>query len=510
VKLRLFIILLLNLAVISCVQRPSPELLAQFKQPSTYLAVDPSSSNYQDVQRLRDFQPERTGVLILSDGLSAFAARIALIDRANQSIDAQYYMLKGDLTGDIFLARLLKASKRGVRVRLLIDDINTASMDDKLTALAMQPNIELRVFNPFYQRGFRGGNMLGDFGRLNKRMHNKSLTVDGLATVVGGRNIGDEYFAATEEVNFNDFDALAIGPVVEKVSQAFDLYWNSEQTYPIEALNTADVDSHAEFLKLEQQLYQNDVKSFIQAHQRYAQLFANKRLADFLYWCDGEVLVDHPVKGTDFPQDVSDNLARLLSHAEQSILLSSPYFVPGEAGTDVLVALAEKGIDISVLTNSLAATDVAAVHAGYKKYRKRLVEGNVFLYELKPNATQKQRLAFFGKGASRASLHSKVFVIDEETLFVGSFNWDPRSISLNTEMGLVLTCPDLSKEIVHKVKMNLPYKSYQLSLDSEDDLIWTEAYRDKQASTYDSEPLASFWRKFQSWIAGLLPIESQL
>ncbi|GGA95150.1 phospholipase D family protein [Agarivorans gilvus] len=485
-------------------------MLAQYKRPSTYLAVDPSSNNYQDIQRLRDFQPERTGVLVLNDGLGAFAVRIALIDRASQSIDAQYYMLKGDLTGDIFLARLLKASKRGVRVRLLIDDINTASMDDKLTALAMQPNIELRVFNPFYQRGFRGGNMLGDFGRLNKRMHNKSLTIDGLATVVGGRNIGDEYFAATEEVNFNDFDALAIGPVVEKVSQAFDLYWNSEQSYPIEALNSKDVDSHAEFLKLEQQLYQNDVKSFIRAHQSYAQLLADKRMADFLYWCDGDVLVDHPVKGTDYPQDVSHNLAKLLSHAEQSILLSSPYFIPGEAGSDALVALADKGIDISVLTNSLAATDVAAVHAGYKKYRKRLVEGNVFIYELKPDAKQKQRLAFFGKSASRASLHSKVFVIDEETLFVGSFNWDPRSISLNTEMGLVLTCPDLGKEIAHRVKNNLPYRSYQLSLDSKDDLVWTEAFRDKAARVYDSEPQASIWRKFQSWIIGLLPVESQL
>ncbi len=509
-KLRFFILLLLSFTLISCAQRPSTELVAQFKRSSAHLAPDPASNNYQNIQRIRDYQPGRTGVLVLSDGLSAFAARIALIDKASQSIDAQYYMLKGDLTGDIFLSRLLKAAKRGVRVRLLIDDINTASMDDKLKALAMQPNIELRIFNPFYQRGFRSSNMLGDFSRLNKRMHNKSLTVDSLVTVVGGRNIGDEYFAAREDVNFNDFDALALGPVVEKVSQAFDLYWNSEQSYPIQALNRATIDSHAELIKLEQQLYQNDVKSFIKAHQRYAKLLADKRLIDFLYWCDGQVLVDHPVKGTDYPLDVSHNLAKLLRDAQQSILLSSPYFVPGEAGTDALVALANKGIDISILTNSLAANDVAAVHAGYKKYRKRLVDGNIFLYELKPNAKQKHRLAFFGKGASRAALHSKVFVIDEESLFVGSFNWDPRSISINTEMGLVLTCPDLSKEITRRVRMNLPYKSYQLSLNSENDLVWTEAYRDKEASIYDSEPQASWWRRFQSWFVGLLPVENQL
>jgi putative cardiolipin synthase len=191
-------------------------------------------------------------------------------------------------------------------------------------------------------------------------------------------------------------------------------------------------------------------------------------------------------------------------------LLSSPYFVPGEDGTEGLIELANKGIDVSVITNSLAATDVAAVHSGYKKYRKRLVEANVFVYEVKPDASQKQRLDFFGKGASRASLHSKMFVIDEEKLFIGSFNWDPRSINLNTEMGLLLTCPNLAERVFNGVHAELPYKSYLLELDPKQQLEWVESLRGQEEIRYSSEPKASAWRKFQAWIVGLLPIEDQL
>ncbi|MGY5453345.1 phospholipase D family protein [Agarivorans sp. MS3-6] len=496
--------------LLACAQRPSDELIAQFKHPSYTLTADSESINKGKVRQITQYQPEKTAITILSDGISAFAARIALIKQAELTIDAQYYMIKEDMTGAIFLAYLLEAADRGVRVRLLIDDINTSNYDDVLKALALDDRIEIRIFNPFYDRNFRGTNMLGDFDRLNSRMHNKSLTIDGLVTVVGGRNIGDEYFSAQDDLEFTDLDAIAIGPLVAEVNQAFDLYWNDVRAYPIEALNSKDVDVQAQFRRLEQQMFKHSVKSFVKAHLKHQQILENQSFRDFIYWCDGRVLVDHPNKDSNYPFDVSTNLAGVLEAAEQSILLSSPYFVPGEAGTEGLIALADKGIDVSVVTNSLAATDVAAVHSGYKKYRKQLVAGNVFLYEVKPDAKQKQRLAFFGKGASRASLHSKMFVVDEEKIFIGSFNWDPRSINLNTEMGLLLTCPNLAKVIVKGVNADLPYKSYRVQLDQQQDLQWIEKRREQAEAVYTSEPKASLWRKFQAWIVGLLPVEDQL
>ncbi|MDO6762153.1 phospholipase D family protein [Agarivorans sp. 1_MG-2023] len=507
---RIVVILFVSQALLACAQRPSNELIEQHKQASYTLTLPQDSINQLKIDHITQYQPGKTGIAILADGISAFAARIALIEQAEQSIDAQYYMIKEDMTGAIFLGNLLKAADRGVRVRLLIDDINTSNYDDVLKALSLHHNIEVRIFNPFYDRTFRGTNMVGDFNRLNSRMHNKSLTIDGVITVVGGRNIGDEYFSAKAELEFADLDAIALGPVVKEVSQAFDLYWNGFRAYPIEALNPHDIDQQSQYRRLEQQIFKNSVKSFIVAHQRYQQLLANQDFRDHLYWCDGRLLVDHPGKDPAYPSDVSSNLGVALSKAEQSIMLSSPYFVPGEEGTKGLLALANKGIDVSVITNSLAATDVAAVHSGYKKYRKRLVEGNVFLYEVKPDAKQKERLAFFGKGASRASLHSKMFIIDEEKLFIGSFNWDPRSINLNTEMGLLLTCPNLAELIHRSVYEELPYKSYLLALDQQQDLEWIEKRREQEEIRYNKEPKASAWRKFQAWIVGLLPLEDQL
>ncbi|WP_215426400.1 phospholipase D family protein [Agarivorans albus] len=506
----LLLILFVSQLLFACAQRPSDELIQQYKQPSYTIKPGVESENQFKVNQITQYQPGKNGIAVLSDGISAFAARIALIEEAQLSIDAQYYMIKEDMTGAIFLGNLIGAADRGVRVRLLIDDINTSNYDDVLKAMALHDNIEVRVFNPFYDRTFRATNMVGDFERLNSRMHNKSLTIDGLITVVGGRNIGDEYFSAKDDLEFSDIDAIALGPIVDEVNQAFDLYWNNIRSYPIESLNTKQIDIQAQYRRLEQQIFKNSVKSFVVAHLRYAKLIEDKTFRDYLYWCDGRLLVDHPNKDGDFASDVSTNLARVLEQSEQSILLSSPYFVPGEEGTSGLIELAHKGIDVSVITNSLAATDVAAVHSGYKKYRKRLVEGNVFLYEVKPDAKQKQRLAFFGKGASRASLHSKVFVIDEEKLFIGSFNWDPRSINLNTEMGLLLTCPNLAYLVFNAVHDELPFKSYLLELDDKQQLEWVETFREQAETRYDSEPKASAWRKFQAWIVGLLPIEDQL
>ncbi|WP_432463152.1 MULTISPECIES: phospholipase D family protein [unclassified Agarivorans] len=507
---KLIIMAFAGLVFFGCAQRPDPALIAQYKQASYALIAPDELSNKQSIMQLQSYQPGKNGIAILPDGVSALAARIALIEKAQLSIDAQYYMIKEDLTGAIFLGHLLKAAERGVRVRLLMDDINTNNYDDMLKAITMHPNIEVRIFNPFYNRRFRVTNMLGDFQRLNSRMHNKSLTIDGLISVVGGRNIGDEYFSARDDLDFADIDAMAFGPVVQQVSQAFDLYWNDRRSYPMEALNLKSVDQDAQLRRLEQQLFSQSLKPLLQAHTRYQQLISNHSLRDVLYWCDAELFVDHPDKNPDFAQDVASNLAQVLGRAKQTILLSSPYFVPGVAGSQGLSAIAKSGVDVSVITNSLAATDVAAVHAGYKNYRQQLLEANVFIYEIKPDAKQRQRLAFFGKGASRASLHSKLFVIDQEKLFIGSFNWDPRSINLNTEMGLLLSCPNLADKVTQQIRDNLDYKSYQVQLDSNHRLRWREKLRNQTEIIYSQEPKATLWRKFQAWLVGLLPLEDQL
>jgi putative cardiolipin synthase len=431
---------------------------------------------------------------------------------AQRSIDVQYYIWHGDHTGVLLFEALWKAAERGVRVRLLLDDINTKGLDDTIAALDAHPNIEVRLYNPFTNRSARVFNYIGDFSRVNRRMHNKSFTVDNQATIVGGRNVGDEYFGAGEGVAFADLDVLAIGPVVNEVSAEFDRYWNCDSSYPAASLIEAKAGG-AERLQA----------SFAQTHadpesSAYLKSLADTQLITALKeqrlayeWVDARVVSDDPAKTLD-KENRSDllllpQMLESVGPPVHSFHLISPYFVPGDEGTASLQKLAQQGIKVRVLTNSLESTDVSAVHAGYAKRRKALLEAGVQLFELKRGEAPKNPEGKGGRGSSSASLHAKTFAVDSERAFVGSFNFDPRSARLNTEMGVVFGSQALGRQLAGAFDTQVPQRAYEVRLtDDKRNLVWIEQTPAGE-KRYDSEPGAGFFRRMSVGFLSILPIE---
>ena len=452
--------------------------------------------------------PGLSGILPLADGREAFAARALLAQRAERSLDVQYYIWHGDLTGTLLLDALRSAAARGVRVRLLLDDNNTDGLDPLLLALDRVPNVEVRLFNPFAWRGWRPIGYLTDFARLNRRMHNKSFTADNQATIVGGRNIGDEYFGAGDDFLFVDLDVLAIGPVVQDVSRDFDRYWNSASAYPVASL----VDGAASPDELARQAaglrVQPAARSYIEALRTlpFVEQLAQRSLA--LEWSAARLVSDDPGKvlGTAAPQSrMAVQLGALLGEPRQRVDLVSPYFVPGKETTRTLSDMARQGIHVRVLTNSLQATDVAAVHAGYAKWRRDLLEAGVSLYELRrmdDGATQQRRIG----GSSSSSLHAKTFGVDGRRIFVGSFNLDPRSIALNTEMGLVIDSAALAGQLDAKLSQDMPVQAYEVRLDANGKLVWLERTRSGVVE-HDQEPGTGVWKRAGVRVLSWLPID---
>jgi putative cardiolipin synthase len=459
--------------------------------------------------------PEKSALAVLGPGLDAFAARILLIEAAERAVDAQYYIFHDDVTGRIFLSRLLAAADRGVRVRLLLDDLGSSGIDPLIAAADAHPHLEVRLFNPL-RRGalLRPLDLLSRPFRLNHRMHNKMLAVDGAGAVVGGRNIGDEYFDAHEDVNFADLDLLAFGPVLPQLGESFDLYWNSRYAVPAATFRSLRADPEAVArVRAELAQHEKDTKESAYAERiRSSTLVrdaAEERVP--LYWAPTRAVADLPDKITARGKDLertllSKRLGPLFEEAHSELLIVSPYFIPGDSGVDYLRSARERGVRVRILTNSLAATDVPAVHAGYKGYRKPLVEAGVELYELRPGGEALREAHRRGRfGSSSASLHAKTFGFDGRTVFVGSLNLDPRSVDLNTELGLVVESPELAvrqeKGFEH---LSNPEFAWQLALD-DGHLVW-EAGDER----VDREPDTSWWTRFSVGFLALLPIEGQL
>ncbi|MCE9679446.1 phospholipase D family protein [Shewanella sp. AS1] len=451
--------------------------------------------------------PDDTGVLPLYSGVDAFVARLAIIDAAQSSIDLQYYIYHDDETGRLLSWHLIDAANRGVRIRVLLDDLTTQTLDDALSILAQHPNIEIRLFNPNSERNFRGIAMLAGLSRLNHRMHNKSLTVDNLATILGGRNVGNEYFSKNSEVDFGDFDLLTIGRAVKQVSDEFDLYWNSQVVQSINNLVPA-ADKEKQALAM-QRLAKRKAEF---AHDEYLKRLELSQLLQQIkqhgiswYWGKAELFYDPPEKAKNAQREdwLLSDLKVFLSQAKQEVVIISPYFVPTAAGCQVLIDAVKSGVAVTVLTNSLSATDVLAVFAGYKAYRQRLVENGVTVYEVKAN--NEHRISAW-KGSSRSSLHAKTFVIDKRAVFVGSFNFDPRSALINTEMGLTIEQAEFAQDISQLLQQALTRNSYRLALEG-GQLIWRDELDGK---LYYADPDTSFWQRFMADLIGLLPIESQL
>lgn len=442
--------------------------------------------------------PGLSGIYPLSNGPDAFAARMLLARFAELTIDAQYYMWHGDTTGSLLLTELLAAAQRGVRVRILVDDNGTQGLDAVLAALNTHPNIQIRIFNPFAQRRMKWLGFLYDFSRLNRRMHNKSFTVDNQVTVIGGRNIGDEYFGASNGVLFADLDVLAIGPVVPEVSQDFDRYWASSSAYPVELILPA---GQAIALSGLQHYADEQLASSIGQQYRRAveQSQIHRQLGDGslpMHWASVLMLSDDPakIKGNSSAETLLINkLDRVLGKPQHSLLLVSPYFVPTEEGSQYFANLARQGVDVQVLTNSLAATDVSVVHAGYAKWRKFLLKNGVQLREMRRAADVERASKRQGFGALGASLHAKTFAVDAQRVFVGSMNFDPRSVALNAELGFIIDSPDLAAEVNHVFSKDLPNWAYRVELDDNDRLLW-HWQNGFDSGVYDAEPEVNWWQ----------------
>jgi cardiolipin synthase C len=459
--------------------------------------------------------PGKSGVAPLIEGPTAFAARIVLAGAAEATIDARYYIWQKDLTGLLLLESLYEAAERGVRVRLLLDDNGIPDLDPELAEMDAHPNIEVRIFNPFVLRSPRIVSYALDFGRLNRRMHNKSMTFDSVAAIIGGRNIGDIYFYRNEEVNYFDFDVAVIGEAAREVEDDFDLYWASDSA--IEAskvLPPADPDggvlarsvaaARAAPGGLE---YQESIESL----KLLDQLADDARGFD---WAEMKLVSDDPAKGLGrIPEEgyLYSRLLDILSAPQTEVDLISAYFVPGPVVREALTRWAENGIKVRTLTNAQEATDVLPVHGAYQQYRNELLQSGVELYELKSTQELRSLVAQFGLVGSRnSSLHAKTFVVDRSELFVGSYNFDARSAFLNTEMGFLIDSPQLAAEIYEKLDTNLDEWAYQVVEGEGNDLRWVDRSEGPNEIVHDTEPNTTALSRGLAKFIGYLPIEWML
>jgi cardiolipin synthase C len=484
-------------------------------RPATY-AMEPDAATPlgQAVTARTQQHPGKTGITPIPDGRIAFGTRMLLARAASRSIDIQTYIWHDDATGTLLFEEIMQAARRGVRVRLLLDDINTTDSLDRILAMLMhQPNIELRLYNPFVDRSTKVTGLLTDFTRLNRRMHNKSFTVDNLVTVVGGRNIADEYFEAAQEEGLVDLDVIAIGEAVHPVSAQFDLYWNSASAYPatailagVKAANSKDLEQRAE--EVQASPAAAAFAAAIRTTTEVQNLLEGKLNIE---WTTAQLINDDPAKtlrpSSEADLELLPKLQAALGNPSASLDLVSPYFVPGDKGTEALEALARRGVAVRILTNSLAATDVSSVHSGYAKRRVPLLRAGVQLYELKPDdATIKKHAKQVGSGA-KSALHAKTYATDRRLIFVGSFNLDPRSSKLNTEMGLVIDSPTLAGRLDDALGKVFPDAAYRVTLNDSGDLRWEDGSKGK---TYTADPETSWFRRMMVHIQSWLPIESLL
>ena len=517
------IIIRLVAAVVILMTAGCTTLPKDFERSESYALTDTESTTFgKMLAAKRAAHPEKSGFHLLGSGLDAFVARAVLSNYAERSIDVQYYLYHNDLIGKLFTDLLLKAADRGVRVRLLVDDMDLAGRDLGAAALDSHPNLEVRIFNPFSRNVGRTSQFVTRLGSVTRRMHNKSFTVDNQITILGGRNIGNEYFDANPDLAFADLDVMAIGPVAKEVSSVFDRYWNSELAYPASVLHKGEPPTPEKIEELREKL-----NEFVtdQIDGEYLRALRNSELAEKVRknrvefrWGDAEVVFDQPEKLLhDFSKTeyhLSPMLRPYLEGLNKELILFSPYFVPGKSGTTFLTQLSQRGVRVRILTNSLASNDVGIVHAGYKKYRRGLLQGGVELYELNKKLNRNQRKEKKGvEGSSKASLHAKSFVFDRTQVFIGSLNLDPRALVHNTEIGVVIKVPEIAEEMATWFDKNIEHIAFRLELKKSkngyDQLYWHGWEKEKQV-VYTHEPHTGFWRRFGISFMSIWPIESQL
>lgn len=471
-------------------------------------------------------QAGNSGVILLGDGVDAFVGRAVLATLAEKSLDVQYYMFHQDTVGRLLIREFVKAADRGVRVRLLIDDMYGEEADDVWSALDTHPNMEVRLYNPFVRGKSKGLQMVTQAKRVNHRMHSKTYTVDNQFTIVGGRNIGDEYFNADENVAFSDLDAMAIGPVVPQVSNEFDEYWNNRHSFPITTLIAGVEEKNIPEGALDS--LREDLDKFYQQPQTLAYRDAVKS-SDFanalrnntarFSFSQAKIIHDSAEKMTKEHENWKEELlisqlAPYIKEAKEQFTLVSPYFVPGKNGADAICKLAEQGVRVRILTNSLVSNDVAAVHTGYIRHRKQLLRCGVELYELNEKLKELEAKLFtWLPGLSKSSLHAKTMAMDKELMFVGSFNFDKRSLNINTEIGILFQDPVLASHSAQHFDEHIDKIAFRVELVKDDrgkeSMRWTATEEDKEV-VFTHEPYASFWKRLSVNLMRILPIDSML
>jgi cardiolipin synthase C len=509
-----------------------PPATAFERQVTHALPVTETTPLHAALAPLEAAHPDQSGFRVLASGTDALQMRIALARAATRTLDMQYYIANEDTTGKLLLGAALYAADHGVRVRMLVDDLNFKDIDRVMAGLNSHENIEIRVFNPFgsAQEGVfeRTTNVFTQIGHFTRRMHNKAMIADNQIAIVGGRNLGDEYFSASETLQFRDLDVLAAGPITADISASFDDYWNSSIAYPLRVLNkqkfdAKELDQTRDELRQHWRTNADPYNAKPLNATPLASQIAGGQLG--LTWAPAEFKADLPEKiehpSPDYVSPPMQRLGELLHDAKKDFLITSPYFVPHDTGVKAVGELTRRGVRIAVLTNSLAATDAVAVQAGYSPFRVPLLRAGVELYEFKPQ--QNGAGSSVGGTSSRASLHAKTYVIDRQILVIGSMNLDPRSANLNTELALIIHSAQLAGQVAQLFdRATAPEVSYRVTLADDaqlaylrsigaplSPLVWTDVENGTRR-TYIFDPQAGLYRNALTGLFSLLPVNAEL
>ena len=471
---------------------------------------------------------------LIAEGTDAFLTRMILLHMAERSVDVQYFIWKADIIGKLLMHKMVEAAERGVRIRMLLDDLTLDSETrDILFAMDQHENINVRIYNPFSSSGGRVAAALTDTARINRRMHNKSFTVDSQYSIVGGRNIEENYFSANVRSNYADLDIVSVGPMVAEVDKQFDIYWNSQLAVPADVFS--DYESHkGRFQDVKKELsgfvltvqdsqYALDLKDS-ETYKRVAGEISGSN-PDLLYTGEAHVIYDDPEKTlgkTEFETTYMISLMRPhVEKIENTIELISPYFVPGDEGTEHFAGMVAKGIKVRVITNSLASTDGIMAQSGYARKRIELLKAGVELYELKPAAKSKASRSLRRSAEAKSALHAKTYIFDRKEVYIGSFNFDPRSARINTELGVICEIPEMAEYIAAELfDKNIKESAYKIELIIENEdvdgiqvpqekVVWVETVDGKDIQ-HMVQPETSVWRRFNLNVYSILPIESQL
>lgn len=458
-----------------------------------------------------------TAYLTLDDAFISIASRLHLINKAQYNLDLQYYIWEDDSIGHLMLAELLKAADRGVKVRLLIDDQNGTQLDFTLKQLAKHQNFEIKLFNPYKFRKLRIIDYAFRLKNVNHRMHNKLIIADGAIAVTGGRNISREYFDASDNFQFTDMDILFYGTAVKQANQVFQDFWNDDLSYSVQQLLG---DATQEQLSKLRKYYELTALQKDQLKKRIelAEKQIHQHLKDRpINWAKAHFIADSPdkIRGeASGDQLIYCQMLNIMGEPKQHLELVSAYFVPTEKGTEYLAQLVKNNVEVRVLTNSFMANDVPLVHAFYKKYRHDLLQGGVKLHEFKPYIERNKRTWYEvvtgnvipAKNKNASSLHAKFFDIDG-MVFIGSFNFDPRSANLNTEVGLVVESNQLQDQISTSLDQYLPQIAYELKLNPQGEVIWLDHQKDGSIIEYIHDPESTKFQRFAMKAVSYLPIE---